>query len=144
MPGTDSNSGRCSLLYHSLNSCTFWASISTYTMNITQKPSFWQCRSIDDRSAPAPVRGVCSRSNAAVTATGASQRLTITRLWLFELEVSHHDFLRESARRRIRGAVAALVAASPGLRIVEEAHPKVEMKPLASRRRDEHVLRGVG
>src|SRR5713226_5593974 len=34
MPGTDSNSGRCSLLYHSLNSCTCWASISTYTMKI--------------------------------------------------------------------------------------------------------------
>src|SRR6266403_3622074 len=34
MPGTDSNSGRCSLLYHSSNSCTCWASISTYTMKI--------------------------------------------------------------------------------------------------------------
>src|SRR5271156_684242 len=34
MPGTDSNSGKCSLLYHSLNSCTCWASISTYTMKI--------------------------------------------------------------------------------------------------------------
>src|ERR1700722_15188446 len=34
MPGTDSNSGRCSLLYHSLNSCTCWPSISTYTMKI--------------------------------------------------------------------------------------------------------------
>src|ERR1700733_13581904 len=34
MPGTDSNSGRCSLLYHLLNSCTCWASISTYTMKI--------------------------------------------------------------------------------------------------------------
>src|SRR4051794_29276367 len=34
MPGTDSNSGRCSLLYHSLNSSTCWASISTYTMKI--------------------------------------------------------------------------------------------------------------
>src|SRR6266852_2863696 len=34
MPGTNSNSGRCSLLYHSLNSCTCWASISTYTMKI--------------------------------------------------------------------------------------------------------------
>src|ERR1700730_18060398 len=34
MPGTDSNSGRFSLLYHSLNSCTCWASISTYTMKI--------------------------------------------------------------------------------------------------------------
>src|SRR6266478_1340758 len=34
MPGTDSNSGRCSLLYHSLNSCTWGASISTYTMKI--------------------------------------------------------------------------------------------------------------
>src|SRR5262249_54696952 len=34
MPGTDSNSGRCSLLYHSLNSCTCWVSISTYTMKI--------------------------------------------------------------------------------------------------------------
>src|ERR1700751_4274739 len=34
MPGTDSNSGRCSSLYHLLNSCTCWASISTYTMKI--------------------------------------------------------------------------------------------------------------
>src|SRR5262249_7326131 len=34
MPGTDSNSGRCSLLYHLLNSCTCWVSISTYTMKI--------------------------------------------------------------------------------------------------------------
>src|SRR5882757_4638220 len=34
MPGTDSNSGRCSLLYHSLNSSTCWAPISTYTMKI--------------------------------------------------------------------------------------------------------------
>src|SRR5215212_6635747 len=34
MPGTDSNSGRCSLLYHSLNSGACWASISTYTRKI--------------------------------------------------------------------------------------------------------------
>src|SRR5262249_39187748 len=34
MPGTDSNSGRCSSLYHLLNSCTCWVSISTYTMKI--------------------------------------------------------------------------------------------------------------
>src|SRR4029077_12564162 len=34
MPGTDSNSGRCSLLYHSLNSGTSLASISTYTIKI--------------------------------------------------------------------------------------------------------------
>src|SRR5271170_7941235 len=34
MPGTDSNSGRCSLLYHSLNSGASLASISTYTMKI--------------------------------------------------------------------------------------------------------------
>src|SRR5262249_34889411 len=39
MPGTDSNSGRCSVLYHSLNSCTCWASISTYTMKIPRP--FW-------------------------------------------------------------------------------------------------------
>src|SRR3712207_4809573 len=34
MPGTDSNSGRCSLLYHSLNSGACWGSISTYTIKI--------------------------------------------------------------------------------------------------------------
>src|SRR5579883_1131653 len=34
MPGTDSNSGRCSLLYHSLNSFASLVSISTYTMKI--------------------------------------------------------------------------------------------------------------
>src|SRR3954470_15247680 len=36
MPGTDSNSGRCSLLYHSLNSGASLASISTYTMKIAR------------------------------------------------------------------------------------------------------------
>src|SRR5712691_11352943 len=39
MPGTDSNSGRCSVLYHALNSCTCWASISTSYMKIPRP--FW-------------------------------------------------------------------------------------------------------
>src|SRR5262249_48633404 len=39
MPGTASNSGRCSWLYHALNSCTCWASISTYTIKIPRP--FW-------------------------------------------------------------------------------------------------------
>src|SRR6266446_8502963 len=34
MPGTASNSGRCSVLYHSLNSWSCSASISTYTKKI--------------------------------------------------------------------------------------------------------------
>src|SRR5262247_3120153 len=34
MPGTASNSGRCSVLYHSLNSLSCWVSISTYTKKI--------------------------------------------------------------------------------------------------------------
>src|SRR5262249_21208219 len=46
MPGTDSNSGRCSSLYHLLNSGTCGVSISTYTMKIPRPfcamdPSPW-------------------------------------------------------------------------------------------------------
>src|SRR5438874_6201933 len=107
MPGTDSNSGRCSLLYHSLNSCTCWASISTYTMKI-----------------PRPFCAICPSplwSEAAI-------------LCLVLLAPGPHAWSPGETRGTNWGAILADIPQIPGLlsaifRLIEAHHNEIRAQP---------------